>query len=131
MRIRLFFFFWLCHQQGIECVATAIGHVIGPFTTMSAKLSLICIKRRLNSSPQPFDRRKSSKIFPSISITLALKISCNFRRSIVKIVTTASSLVFHVKPNLSNAAVNRFNVSSHFVETKNRVIRRTSRWNGF
>uniref|UniRef100_A0A182TWG1 DUF753 domain-containing protein n=1 Tax=Anopheles melas TaxID=34690 RepID=A0A182TWG1_9DIPT len=104
---------------GTELVAIAIGQVTGPFITISARLCLILMNRRLNSSPQPFDSRKSHRILPSISTMFALKISCSFRRSIVDI------------PSFSSTADNRFSVSSQRVDTKKRVMRRTRRWNGF
>lgn len=92
--------------------------------------SRILMKLRLKSSPQPFESRKSSKIFPSMSIRFALNINCNKRRSSVEIVTVQSSLSFHFHPNRSMTVVSRLMVSSHFVWTKNRVIRFTSFWNG-
>lgn len=72
--------------QGIDFVAMAMGHVTGPFTTTSDNKFLILMKRLLNSSPHPFDNRKSSNILPSISTTFALNTSCNFRRSMVDMV---------------------------------------------
>uniref|UniRef100_A0A182PPI5 DUF753 domain-containing protein n=1 Tax=Anopheles epiroticus TaxID=199890 RepID=A0A182PPI5_9DIPT len=79
-----------------ELVAIAIGQVTGPFITISARLCLILMNRRLNSNPQPFDSRKSHRIFPSISTMFALKMSCSFRRSIVDIVITPSSFDFQL-----------------------------------
>uniref|UniRef100_A0A182QEL6 DUF753 domain-containing protein n=1 Tax=Anopheles farauti TaxID=69004 RepID=A0A182QEL6_9DIPT len=114
-----------------ELVAIAIGHVTGPFITISARLCLILMKRRLNSNPQPFDSRKSHSILPSISTMFALNVSCSFRRSIVEIVMTPSSFDFQLYPSFSSAVDRRLSVSSHRVETKKRVIRRTNRWNGF
>lgn len=108
-----------------------IGHKIGPFCTMSLSPVLILINLRLNSNPQPFESRKSSSIFPSISNKFALNVSWSFLRSTVDIVTVLPSCNLYVNPIFSRNFVKRIIVSSHFVVTKNLVILRTSLWNGF
>lgn len=57
----------------MHSVATAIGHVTGPFNIISSNKDLIFTNLRLNSKPQPLDNRKSTNIFPSISTIFALK----------------------------------------------------------
>lgn len=71
--------------QGIEWVATAIGHVTGPLTITSVNINLILMNRLLNSNPHPFDSRKSSNMLPSISTRFVLNTNTNLCWSIVDI----------------------------------------------
>ena len=68
-------------------VAVAIDQVTGAEHKISANLCLIARKCLLKSSPQPLDKRKSSKVIVCMSYTVALKTSCILRRSCVDIVT--------------------------------------------
>lgn len=58
----------------------------GPLVIMSSRSALIFKNLLLNSRPQPFDKRKSTKILPSMSWILALNTKGIFRLSTVEMV---------------------------------------------
>lgn len=63
------------------------GYAMEFLKITSSSAHLILMNVFLNSKPQPFDKRKSTSMFPSMSIKFTLKTSVIRRRSIIDTVT--------------------------------------------
>ena len=114
---------------GIALQAIKLGKMVGPFSIMLEQLVFNLAKWRLNSMPQPLERRKSTRIWRSTWINVHRKVKGAPLRSCVLMVKTPFGLHLKVYCNFWSKPCKYLSVSSREFLTQNRVIRLTSLWN--